>query len=103
MCLFIQFQEINDFQKVISDANSTLNGFSGDFVGNYSKDIDDKLVEIGDTVVEEVNKITDQLNDAGLNSSLIGEEFYKFLDFYNQYITQVFIYKFYVSIWLSDN
>jgi hypothetical protein len=34
---------------------------------------------------------------------LIGEEFYKFLDFYNQYITQVFIYKFYVSIWLSDN
>jgi hypothetical protein len=55
---FSQLQDIlgatHDFENVLTDATTLLDGFSGDFVSNYTGDINKKLDDISKDIREEV-------------------------------------------------
>ena len=73
----------------MDDAQSKLDGFSDTFVGDYTDKIDVELVSIGEKIKEEVDKITLQLNDLGLNSSLLPDDFDEYVDLFTDVISQV--------------
>ena len=82
-------ESIKEFKKIVDDARQILDQFSGDFVSNYTQDINGKLDEIGDTVKKEVGKLTEQLKDHGINSSLIPKELDEIVDLYDSTISLV--------------
>ena len=73
----------------MDDARAILDQFSGNFVANYTTDINDKLDDIGESIKEEVGKVTKELSDLGLNSSLIPDELYDYVDLYDSTISLV--------------
>ena len=73
----------------MDDARAILDQFSGNFVANYTTDINDKLDDIGESIKEEVGKVTKELSDLGLNSSLIPDELYDYVDMYDSTISLV--------------
>ena len=80
---------IGDFGKNVDEARNRLNTFSDDFVGDYVTEIDAKLAEIGGQIQTEVEKITGELKDLGLNSSQIPDEFYSAIEMYTDVISPV--------------
>ena len=73
----------------MDDARAILDQFSGNFVANYTTDINDKLDDIGESIKEEVGKVTKELSDLGLNSSLIPDELYDYVDLYDSTVSLV--------------
>ena len=74
---------------MVEEARAILDQFSGNFVANYTTDINDKLDDIGISIQEEVGKVTNELSDLGLNSSLIPDGLYDSVEMYDSTISLV--------------
>jgi hypothetical protein len=80
---------IKDFGKNVDDAQSQLDGFSDSFVGDYTDKIDVELGNIGEKIKSEVDEITVKLNDLGLNSSLLPDDFEDYIESFTDTISPV--------------